>query len=97
MQMKTNLTLFGRAEAQVVTVRLWVEPSEYEQVWICLRSDFCFFLHVVLLARQVFPTGQGLVSGDQLGAALVGEVGPSPLDQHEYAIAESDEEEDVDG
>ena len=33
MTMKTSLTWFGRADAEVVTVRLWGEPSEYEQAW----------------------------------------------------------------
>ena len=61
----------------------------------CSGRHFGFFRWAVLLARQVGPTGQGLVSGDQLGAALVGEVRPCPLDQDEYAIAESDEEKDV--
>src|SRR2546425_7734727 len=44
---------------------------------------------------------QGSVSalpwpGDQPGATMPGDVGPSPLEQHQEAVAEADQERDVD-
>src|SRR4029077_18866391 len=42
------------------------------------------------------PAGEFVAAGDQAGAALVGEIRPGPLDHHDQAIAESDEEKNVD-
>src|SRR5271163_2233085 len=42
------------------------------------------------------PAGEVLRAGDEAGAVGEGEVGPGPLAEDGDAVAESDEEEDVD-
>src|SRR5207245_7474842 len=36
-------------------------------------------------------------AGDEARAALVGDVGPEPVEQHRQPVAEADQERDVDG
>jgi len=42
------------------------------------------------------PSGKIGAAGDEAGSALVGEVRPGPLDENQDAVAEADEEKDVD-
>ncbi len=42
------------------------------------------------------PAGKIGAAGDQAGAALVGEIGPRPLDENQHAVLEADQEKNVD-
>jgi hypothetical protein len=52
------------------------------------RSLIAFF-------HWIAPSRQSRITGDQPRSALIREIGPRPLDQNDDAIAESDEEENV--
>ena len=45
----------------------------------------------------VLRGGVGFPAGDDAGAALPGDVGPDPVEEDHDAVAEADEEEEVDG
>jgi hypothetical protein len=42
------------------------------------------------------PSGKVGAAGDQAGTALVRDVGPCPLNEDQEAVAEADQEKDVD-
>src|SRR5216684_1539608 len=48
------------------------------------------------MGMRAAPAGKIRSAGDQAGAALVGEIGPGPLDENQQAVAKSDEEKNVD-
>ena len=65
------------------------------------RSSSRFFGRFCILGwsgvNLVLPAGEALVAGDEARAAGEGEVGPDPGGEDRDAVAEADEEEDVDG
>ena len=53
-------------------------------------------LHCFLSLHPGSPAWQFIAAGDEAGAALVGQIRPCPLDHYQQAIAESNQEKDVD-
>src|ERR1700751_1452627 len=72
-------------------------PDNIVHLFSCAGGDFLG--HVLsggnLSDLRRYPSGKVRAAGDQPRSALVGNVGPRPLNENQKAIAEPDQEEDV--
>src|SRR5580693_1215948 len=48
------------------------------------------------LRMKAGPSGQICAASDEAGSTLVGDIGPCPLNEHQYSIAEADKKKNVD-
>src|SRR2546426_345350 len=72
----------------------WHQERRFSSPPLALKAVFglpCLRLRRV----HCFPSWQPFISRNQPGAALVSEIRPRPLDQHNQAIAKPDQEEDM--